>query len=83
MKLPAKHAKIIGNAMLGAQIDYQMFYEFLDKGNEESAELFKSSHARNIKTLRSYGIDAGRTIYEIEADLIKDMTQGYETAKIA
>lgn len=83
MKLPTKHAKIIGNAILAAQVDYQMFYDFLDKGNEKSAELFKASHARAIETLRSYGIDAGRTIYEIESDLMKQMTAGYETAKIA
>lgn len=83
MKLPAKHAKIIGNAILVAQIDYQMFYSMLDQGNEASAELFKSSHAKAIKTLRSYGIEAGRTIYEIEADLMKELTKNYEHAEIA
>jgi hypothetical protein len=82
MKLPAKHAKIIGDAILAAQVDYQLYYDFSDKGNEESAELFKKAHARAIETLRGYGIDAGRTIYEIESDLTKELTKGYETATI-
>lgn len=83
MKLPAKHSKIIGNAILSAQVDYQMFYSMLDQGNEESAELFKKAHAKAINTLRSYGIEAGRTIYEIEADLMKELTKNYEHAEIA
>ncbi len=73
MKLPAKHAKIISDAILASQVNYQMFYEMLDKGKEDSADLFKASHARAINVLRSYGISAGRTIYEIEADLIKEL----------
>lgn len=83
MKLPAKHSKIIGNAILEVQVDYQMFYQMLEQGNEEYAEMFKASHARAIKTLRSYGIDAGRTIYEIEADLMAQATKNYEHATIA
>ena len=83
MKLPAKHAKIIGNAILAAQVDYQMYYDYLGKGDEDSAELFKKAHARAIETLRGYGIPAGRTVYEIESDLMKEITKGYETATIA
>lgn len=82
MKLPAKHAKIISNAIIATEIDYRLYYENLDKGNSETAELFKQSHARAINTLRSYGIDVGRTIDEIEADLIKELSKDLETAEI-
>ena len=84
MKLPAKHAKIISNAIIAAQVDYQMFYECLDKGETDNAELFKKAHAKAINTLRSYGIDIGRTIDEIDADLKTELAKhfGWDTAEI-